>query len=135
MTSNQHACDVAGTRSRLTCVAIRRCWYNSKVAHCTKRYWRTNTTTGKYEHARQFFSVAMQFYPSCLVPPAVTLRLHPSILPSPTVYPSPSLVDLLLPQLTLRLHSPDLLFPLLVLSSLPISFLPPFTHVFALLTC
>ena len=80
-------------------------------------YWGTNTTTGKYEHARQFFSVAMQFYSSCLVPPAVTLRLHPSVSPSPTVYPSPSLFGSLLPQLTLRLHSPDSLFPLLVFAS------------------
>ena len=55
-----------------------------------KKYWRTNTyTTGKYEHARQFFSDAMPFYPSCLTPPAVTLCLRPSVLPSPAVYLSP----------------------------------------------
>ena len=114
MTSNQHACDVAGTRSRLACGATRGCWCNSKIIYCTKKYWGTNTTTGKHEHARQFFSVAMPLYPSCLVPPAVTLRLRPSVSPSPAVYPSPSLFGLLLSSLTLRLRSPNLLFPLLV---------------------
>ena len=114
MTSNQHACDVAGTRSRLACAATRGCWCNSQVIHCTKKYWETNTTTGRYEHARQFFSVAMPFYPSCLVPPAVTLRLRPSVSPSPAVYPSPSLFGSLLSSLTLRLRSPNSLFPLLV---------------------
>ena len=34
---------------------------------------------GKYEHTRQFFSVAMPFYPSCLAPPGVTLCLHPLV--------------------------------------------------------
>ena len=113
MTSNQ-SCDVAGTRSRLACAATRGCWCNSKVIHCTKKCWETNTTTGRYEHARQFFSVAMPFYPSCLVPPAVTLRLCPSVSPSSAVYPSPSLFGSLLPSFTLRLRSPNSLFPLLV---------------------
>ena len=69
---------------------------------------------GKYEHTRQFFSVAMPFYPSCLVPPAVTLRFRPSVSPSPAVYPSPSLSSSLLSPLILRLRSPNSLFPLLV---------------------
>ena len=112
--SNQHACDEAGTRSRLGCVATRGCWYNSKVIHCTKKYWRTSTTTGKYEYPRQFFSIATQVYPSCLAPPAVTLRLCPSVSPSPAVYPSPLLFGSLLLPLTLGLCSPNSLFPLLV---------------------
>ena len=99
------ACDVAGTHSRLACVATLRCWHNSKVIHCTKKYWGTNTTMGKYEPARQFFSVAMQFSPSCFAPPAVTLHLCPSVLPSPAVYLSPSLFGFLLSPLTLRVHS------------------------------
>ena len=90
------------------------CWCSSKVVHCTKKYWGINTTTGKYEHVRQFFSVAMTFYSSCLAPPAVTLHLHPSVLPSQAVYPSPSLFGSLLLLLSLRLHCPNLLFPLLV---------------------
>ena len=94
MTSNQHECDEAGTHGRLGCVATRRCWYSSKVIHCKKNYWRTNTTTGKYEYARQFFSITTPFYPSCLAPPAVTLRLCPSVSPSPAVHPSPSLFDM-----------------------------------------
>ena len=85
--------------------------------HCTKKYWRTNTTTGKYKHARQFFSIVTPFYPSCLVPPAVTLRLHLSVSPSSAVYPSPSLFGSLLSPLTLRLRSPNSLFPLLVFVS------------------
>ena len=76
--------------------------------------WGINTTMGKYEHARQFFSVGMPFYPSCLVPPAVTLRLRPSVSSSPAVYPSPLLFGSLLSSLTLRLRSPNSLFPLLV---------------------
>ena len=103
--SNQHTCDEVGIHSRLRCVA---------VIHCTKKYWRTSTTTGKYEYARQFFSIATPFYPSCLAPPAVTLRLCPSVSPSPAVYPSPSLFGSLLSPLTLRLRSPNSLFPLLV---------------------
>ena len=118
MTSNQHTCDVAGTRSRLACGATRGCWCNSKIIYCTwctKKYWGTNTTTGKHEHARQFVSVAMPLYPSCLAPPAVTLHLRPSVSPSPAVYPSPSLFSSLLSSLTLlRLRSPNSLFPLLV---------------------
>ena len=41
----------------------------------------------KLKHAKQFFSVVMLFYPSCLAPSAVTLRLCPSVLPSPAVHP------------------------------------------------
>ena len=70
--------------------------------------------TAKYEHARQFFSVAMLFYQSCLAPPAVTLRLRPSVSPSPAVNSSPSLLGSLLSPLTLCLRSPNSLFPLLV---------------------
>ena len=90
--------------------------YNSKVihVHCTKKYWRTNTTTGKYKHARQFFSIVTPFYPSCFAPPAVTFRLCPSVSPSPAVHPSPSLFGSLLSPLTLHLHSPNSLFQLLV---------------------
>ena len=79
VTSNQHACDVVGTRGKLACVVTHECWWNSKVIHCTVQrniYWETNTTTGEYEHARQFFSDAMPFYLSCLTPPAVTLLFH-----------------------------------------------------------
>ena len=76
MTSNQHACVVAGTPGRLACVATRGCWHNSKVIHCTKKYWGINTTNGQYEHARQFFSVAMPFCLSCLAPPAVVFALR-----------------------------------------------------------
>ena len=57
--NNQHACDEAGTCGKLACVATRGCWCNSKVIHCTNKYWGINTTTGRYEHARQFFSAAM----------------------------------------------------------------------------
>ena len=101
-------------RRVLVCVTTRGCWCDSKVIHCAKKYWRTNTTTGKYEHARQFFRIATLFYPSCLAPPAVTLRLCPSISPSPAVHPSPSLFGSLLLPLTLRLRSRNSLFPLLV---------------------
>ena len=109
VTSNQHACDEAGTRSRLGCVATRGCWYNNKVTHCTKKYWRTSTTMGKYEYARQFFSIATYAILSVLPCSSflVTLRLCPSVSPSPAVYPSHSLFGSLLLQLTLRLHSPD----------------------------
>ena len=112
--SNQHACDEVGTRGRLGCVATRGCWYNSRVIHCTKKYWRTSTTTGKYEYARQFFSIATPFYPSYLALPAFTLRLCPSVSPSPAVYPSPSLFSSLLSPLTLCLRSLNSLFPLLL---------------------
>ena len=56
----------------------------------------------------------MPFYPSCLAPPAFTLRLCPSVSPSPAVYPLPSLFGSLLPPFTLHLRSPDSLFQLLV---------------------
>ena len=69
---------------------------------------------GKVWHAKQFFSVAMPFYPSYLAPPAVTLHLCTSASPSQAVYPSPSLFGLLPLQLTLRLCSPNSLFPVLV---------------------
>ena len=111
------ASDEVGTRGRQACVATRGCWCNSKVIHCTKKYWRTNTTTGKYKHARQSFSSVTPFYPSCLAPPAVTLRLHLSVSLSSAVHPSPSLFGSLLSSLTLRLRSPNSLFPLLVFVS------------------
>ena len=74
VTSNLHACDEAGAHGKLACVATRGCWCNSKVIHCTTKYWGINTATGKYVHARQFFSVAMPFHSSCLDPPAVLFR-------------------------------------------------------------
>ena len=57
---------------------------------------------------------SMPFYSSCLAPPAVTLRLHPSVSPSPVVYTSPSLFGSLLLPFTLCLCSPDSLLQLLV---------------------
>ena len=53
-------------------------------------------------------------HPVMLLLLTVTLRLCPSVSPSPTVHPSPSLFGSLLSPLTLRLCSPNLLFPLLV---------------------
>ena len=81
------ACDVVGNHSRLACVATRRCWHNSKVIHCTKKYWGTNTTTGKYEPARQFFSVAMQFSPSCLASSCCYSSSSPFSLALPSCLP------------------------------------------------
>ena len=52
------------------------------TVHCTKKYWGINTTFGKYEHARQFYTVAMPFYPSCLAPPAVAYTLFCSSIGS-----------------------------------------------------
>ena len=69
---------------------------------------------GKVWHPRQFFSVAMPYYPFCLAPPAITLRLRHSVSPSQVVYPSPSLFSLFPSPLTLRLCSPNSLFLLLV---------------------
>ena len=122
--SNQHACDGVGTRRKLACVVTRECWCNSKIIHCTKKYWGINTITGKYEHARQFFSVAMPFHPSCLA--------HPAVLFRSSICSSRRLLDVfalltcfsaaslrrrypvsLFPPFTRRLCSPDSLFPLL----------------------
>ena len=126
MTSNQPACDEAGTRGKLMCVATRECWCNSKVIHCTKKYWGLKTATGKYEHARQFLVLTCRsIRPVSLLPlfyfcsSICSSRRSLNVFALLTCCFAASVrrrypVSLFLP-FTWHLCSPDSLFPLLAL--------------------
>ena len=121
--SNQHVCDVAGTLGKLTCVATRGCWCNSKVIHCTIKYREINTTNGKYEYTRQFCSVFHAI---------LSVLSHSSCCYMYFI----SLFNLLLWLLTRRFCSLNSLFPLLVIVIASQSCSPRRSlRVFILLTC
>ena len=112
MTSNQYACDEAGTRSRLRCVATRGCWYNSKVIQ---------RNTGEQGLLRESMNMQDSFsvlQRHCIRPVLLLLLLlfifALQSRPPQLFNPLPSLFGLLLLPFMLHLRSPNSLFSLLV---------------------
>ena len=61
VTSNQLACGATGTHGRLVSILTHGCWCNSKIIHCTIKYWGMNNTK---LNINEFCSDATPFLPS-----------------------------------------------------------------------